>query len=253
MKIKTLILVVLFTFSTAFFSFATEKDSRSLQIDYSAGLNLSYNSVPILLGDSEIENTLKFSYMALELDLGIHDYLTVGVVAGFNSNKLSDPVDFTGLPLSLRLDDKSFNSMLLGLRAKSEFFSWNNFAFEAGAEFLYFKENTKDLDIQLPIVSGQATAKNSFTQTALELLIKYEGFSNFTVFAGPQLSLLKGTVTASETLGVLSGEQDLDFDQEKSFGFVGGARFELGSNFDLNVKASLFSRTSLSVEIFYVF
>jgi hypothetical protein len=252
MKIKiSLLVITLISLSPALLP--AEPTAKSLRIDYSVGLNFNHSRVSVLVGDNNLVNTLNYSYLALELDVGISDYLILGVVAGFNSNHLKDPVDFYNLPLSLRVNEEKFNSMVLGLRAKSEFLSWKDFSFAAGGEFLYFKKYEKNLPIQLPVVSGEAIIKNSFTQIGIELWAQYDGFSYFTIFAGPQLNFLDGKLEATETIEELEGEEELSYKQENDIGIVAGARFEVGSHFDVNLKVNLISKTSLSVEVFYIF
>lgn len=252
MKIKILLLVItLIVLSPALLP--AESTAKSLRIDYSVGLNFNHSRVSVLVGDNNLVNTLNYSYLALELDVGISDYLILGVVAGLNSNHLKDPVDFSNLPLSLRVNEEKFNSMVLGLRAKSEFLSWKDFSFAASGEYLYFKKYEKNLPIQLPVVSGEAIIKNSFNQISIELWAQYDGFSYFTIFAGPQLNFLDGKLEAFETIEELEGQEELSYKQENDIGIVAGARFELGSHFDVNLKVNLISKTSLSIEVFYIF
>jgi hypothetical protein len=226
---------------------------NSLDIDYTTGLNFCYNRVAVLMGDDNIENSLVHSYLALEVEVGLSEYLRLGVAAGFDSNHFADPVDFSNLPLSLRLNEQSQTSMVFGLRANSDFFSWRDVSFKAQGELLFLKLAKKEQDITLPIVTGTSTTKQSFSQLTLELLVQYDAFSRLTVFAGPQLNLLKGKITAAESIAELQGEEELTYKQKNTLGLTGGITYELSSHIDLNVKAGLFSRTSLSVEVFYIF
>jgi hypothetical protein len=232
---------------------ATAEDENVIDIDFSAGLNVEYHSVPVLVGDDEVANTLEFTYLALQVDVGLLDFLTVGVVAGFNSNLFKDPLDFTRLPLSLSTDGERFNSMMFGVRAKSDLLTWGSFSLVANGEILLFKRFTKELPIVLDIVSGTGTLKNSFQQLALELLVQYDGFSGMSIFAGPQLNLINGKMTASELIGNIDAQDELSFHQEKVIGLTAGIYYELGGNLDICAKISLFSQTSLSVTLFYVF
>jgi hypothetical protein len=256
MKIKFFLL--LFTvFTLALFPADQEKtqpiETRSHGIDYTAGLILSNNRTPVLMGDDDIKNTLIHSYLALEVDVGVSDYLTAGVVVGYATSQFDDPVNFYTLPLSLSVSSQSYNSMIFGARARSDFLSWKDFSLRANGEILFFKLSEKESPIQLPIVTGTSTVKHSFSQITLELLVQYDGFSTFTVFAGPQLHRLKGKITASESIEELEGEEALKYKQKNAIRLTSGVNFELGSHFDLNVKVSLFSKTSLSVEVFYIF
>jgi len=256
MKIK--IFLLLFTvFTLALFPSDQEQTqptkTTALQIDYTAGLNFSYNRTPVLMGDDDIENTFIHSYLALEVDVGISDYFTAGIVAGYANSHFADPVNFYNLPLSLGVSGQSYKSMVFGARARSDFLSWKDFSLRANGEILFFKLFKKESPIQLPIVTGTSVVKQSFSQLTLELLVQYDGFSTFTVFAGPHLCRLKGKITASESIEELEGEEEFAYKQKKSMGLTAGVNFELGSHFDLDVKVSLFSKTSLSVEAFYIF
>jgi len=257
MKIKIFSVIILFAFSLMLFPAQDEefipKPSKALQIDYTVGLNFSFNKVAVLVGNNNLSNSLNFSYLALELDVGISDYLTLGAVAGYNSNYMKDPVDFNNLPLSLQLQDETFNSMVLGVRAKSEFLSWKDFSFAANAEYLYFKRLKKEFPIELPIVTGEAIVKNSFTQLSVELWAQYEGFSNFTLFAGPQLNLLKGKFNVSEEISDLNAEEELSYKQENKLGVAAGVLLEVSSHIDVNLKINLISKNSFSIGAIYVF
>ena len=256
-KMKINIFLFLTIFTLALFPAGQDQAQatgpKSYGIDYTAGLNFCYNRVGVLMGDDNINNTLVHSYLALEVEVGLAEYLRLGVVAGFDSNHFADPVDFYNLPLSLRLNEQSHSSMVFGLRAKSDFFSWRDFSFSANAEILLLKLAKKEQNIDLPIVTGTSTTKQSFSQLTLELLVQYDAFSRLTVFAGPQLNLLKGKITAAEVIEDLQGEEKLTYKQKNTLGLAGGINYELSSHFDLNVKAGLFSRTSLSIEVFYIF
>lgn len=256
MKIKFFLL--LFTvFTLALFPADQEQtqpiNPRSYGIDYTAGLNFSYNRIPVLMGDEDKENTLNYSYLALEVDVGVSDYFTAGLVAGYARSHFADPVDFYNLPLSLSVSGQSYQSMIFGARAKSDFLSWKDFSLRANGEILFFKLFEKESLINLPIVTGTSAVKQSFSQLTLELLVQYDGFSTFTVFAGPHLHRLKGKITASESIEELEGQEEFAYKQKNTMGLTAGVNFELGSHFDLNVKVSLFSKTSLSVEAFYIF
>lgn len=259
MKLK-IFLLLLTAFTLALFPVPQEETSPaqhvqpdSYQIDYSAGLNFCFSRVPVLMGENNLENTLIHSYLALEVEVGVLDFLRLGAVAGFDSNHFGDPVDFLNLPLSLRINDQSYSSMVFGVRVRSDLFSWRDFSFNADAELLFFKPFKKEHTIDLPIATGQSTVKQSFSQVTVELLAQYDGLSSITIFAGPQLNLLKGKMTASETIVDLQGEEKLTYKQKNTLGFAGGVSLELSSHFDLDVKVSLFSKVSLSAEIFYIF
>ncbi len=254
MNTKIILLITVFLFSSMALLSEEQKKSKLDNLEYSIGLNLSYNEIPILVGEkpaagTQPTNTLKLSYLALNFDATLSEYLTVGAIAGYNTKSLKNDVDFVNLPLSLRLSGNNFNSFVLGLKAKSDFFSWKDFEIGANAEFLYFMNSSKQLSVTLPIVSGTSTFKNKLT---LELLIQYEGFSNFNLYAGPQLNMVKGKFAASETIEALTGSEELTYKQKHTFGLVGGISFETG-NIDINARITLISKTSASILFSYVF
>jgi hypothetical protein len=252
MKIKTFILLTAIIMLSLTL-FPAEQTTGLQGINYSAGLVLSHHRVPVTMGDADLENTFVFSYLAVEVDMDIHDYLTVGALAGYNRNNFADPVNFLQLPLSLGMEESASNSMMFGLRAKSNFFSWQDFSFSANTGFLYGTSKNKEYDIALPIVSGTAEVSGSFYQAHIELLVRYDGLSHISLFAGPRLNLLKGTLTASETIEDLEGEEELDYGQKNMFGITAGAHYEAGASFDINLKLSLVSQTSLTLELLYIF
>jgi hypothetical protein len=224
-----------------------------MDIDFSTGLNLAYHSVPVLIGDDDIANTLEYTYLALQVDVGLLDFLTIGVVAGFNSNRLTKPVEFDRLPLSLMADGERFNSMIFGIRAQADLLTWKDFSLAAHGDIRLIKRFSKDLPIQLDIVEGTATLKNSFQHLTLDLLVQYDGYSGLTLFAGPQLQIVNGKMTVSELLGNIDAEAELSYHQEKAMGITAGAYYELGGNWDISAKITLLAQTSLSVTLFYVF
>ncbi len=244
-------LIVLISVSTGLFPQETGKKTAS--INFNVGLNFSYNTASIEIGDDKMENSLNYAYLALEVDVDLMDYLTVGILAGMNQNKFKDPVSFFQLPLSLTFDNEKYNSMVLGLTAKSDFLSFGDFSVQARGQFLYFKQFNKEADITLPIVTGTAVSKNTFSQVSLELLGHYDGFSTFTIFAGPQLNLISGKYTAEETIENISGEETLSYEQASTFGVVAGINFDLGNHFTVDLRAALISKTAFSAAIFYIF
>ena len=79
----------------------TEENYSSVNLN--AGLYLSYARAKILVGDDEVENSLTYPFFTLVLEVEAADFLTVGVVAGYNQNNFNEPVDFLQLPLGLTL------------------------------------------------------------------------------------------------------------------------------------------------------
>ncbi len=233
--------------------FSQEKESPSKELDFTVGINAAYHRAAITLGDKKIPGSLDYSFLALQVDVDLNEYLTLGVLGGYNSNAFKDPVDFAQLPLPLRVDDQHFKSMMFGMRAKSDFLSWKDFSLAAQAELLFFKRFQKDIPFQPPVPSNSALAKNSFNQAAIELHFQYDGFTGFTLFAGPRLNLIHGNTSIQETVGIVTGAETLSYKQKRLLGVVCGIYYELGDHFDLNAAITLFSQTSISVSLFYIF
>lgn len=225
-------------------------------IDYGIGMMVSFNQVPIVLNpasqNAQLENTLNFYYSALNLDASFSDYLSLTAIVGYNINKLRNPLDFINLPLTLRWKDKSVNAPVFGLRVRSDFYSWNDFSVSASGTLLFFTTASAEYPIHLPIVFGNSRFSNHFNQAILEILVKYEGFSNFDVYAGPQFHAIRGTLTASETIQALQGREDLTYKQRKTSGLTGGIEFEAG-NIDVDFRITVIAKTTASVTLSYAF
>ncbi len=230
---------------------AETENFRSINLN--AGLYFSYAKAKILVGDDEVENSLIYPFLTLVLELELSDYLTVGVVAGYNQNHFNEPVDFLQLPLSLRLSKKNNHSMVFGCNLHSEPFDFGDFSLKLKGEFLFFKLFKQEWTVELPVVEGSAEVENSFFQLSANVLLVYQGMENLILYAGPQFNLLNGTIKAYETIEQLQGEQALEFKQKNLFGLMAGAVLALGSQWDLAVNVSMFAKTAVSVELFYIF
>ncbi|MCU0289804.1 MAG: hypothetical protein MUF15_25850 [Acidobacteria bacterium] len=260
-KMKTIYFIFLFAFIAGtmnLFSLSgqpsnDDEESNILNLDFYAGLNASFNTTQIKIGPEKLTNSLVYSYLALEVNADVTDFLNLGLVAGFSSNHFKNPVNFETLPLSLSFDKKNYNSLILGLNAASEFSMFGDFSLLTRGEFLYFTPFKKESEISLPVVNGKATSQCSFYQADIELLCQYDGFSTLTVFFGPQLFLANGKYKASETIADIKGDASLNFKQKNFFGIVGGINFDLGENFNVNLSANLISKTAVSARVLYVF
>ncbi|HLP58553.1 MAG TPA: hypothetical protein VK186_06985 [Candidatus Deferrimicrobium sp.] len=260
-KRKTIYFIILFAFITGpmnLFSLAgppidDEEETKTIDIDFNAGLNVSFNTTPIKMGPGKISNSLVYSCLALEVDADVADFLTLGLMAGLASNHFKNPVDFETLPLSLRFDREKNNALLLGLTAASEFPIFGDFSLMTRGEFLYFIPFKRESEISLPIVNGSAVSKCSFYQADIEVLGQYNGFSLGTVFFGPQLFLAGGKYNASETIEDIKDDETLKFKQKNFLGFVGGINFDLTEHFNIELKATLLSKTAVAARVLYLF
>jgi hypothetical protein len=229
-----------------------QKTSAS-SVDFNVGLNLSLNSANVEMGEDKTENSLVYNFAALELDIDVLDNLTLGILAGLNSNYFSDPVDFFHFPIGLRFNKEKNNSMVLGINAKTELLLPGDFSLQARGEFIYFKLHKNSFEFDVPDVNGEYSAKNEFFQSTVELLIQYDGLSNFTLYAGPQLFILNGKYSAAETTDTIDVSDSYKYNQRRTIGITGGINFDLADHFTVDARLSIISKTSLSAGIFYVF
>ncbi|MCK5058819.1 MAG: hypothetical protein KAT34_19380 [Candidatus Aminicenantes bacterium] len=253
MKKKYSLFILLIFLLPALPLFSAEEEVKYYEIDFSTGLTFSYNTAKVDLAPDDMEKTLFYPYLALEIDVDVFDYLTIGVVAGYNQNKFTGSIDFNELPLSLRLNEEQRKAMVFGLNLKSEFTSFGYFSLLGKAEFLYFKLFKNEIPIELPVVTGSAAIKNAFHQLTVDLFLQYDGLSRVSLFFGPQLNLLKGKVSVSEVIEDIEAEQAINYRQKKFLGLVTGINIDIGSHIELILRAGLLSKTSFSAGIFYLF
>ncbi len=232
-----------------------KRESKTPDIDINAGITLAYNSAKIKF-DEEAgmgPNTLIYPYLALQLEIDAFDFITLGALVGFNSNHFKDPINVTSLPLSLGFDQDKYRSIMFGVNAYSGFYEIGDFTVIGKGEYLYFKMHRNTFDLSLPIASGSATGANSFSQLNVQLLVQYDGFSNISIFFGPQLNLIDGEFKVEETIADLNAESTLKYHQQKTFGLVGGVNFEVGDNLTVELEAALLAKTGFTARILYIF
>lgn len=222
-------------------------------VDFNVGLVVSLNNTDVEMGDDNIKNTLVYHFLGMKLDVDIMGNLTLGILAGLNSNYLADPVDFFQFPEPLRFNEEKSSSMVLGLNARSELLLPGDFSLQGRAGFLYFKLHKNTFAFEPADVTGEYAMKNSFVEAFAEMRVQYDGFSGITIFAGPQLNLLSGKFSASETVDTLDVSASYTYNQKQMVGLVGGVNFDLGDHLVIDAKLTLISKTALSAGIFYVF
>lgn len=253
MKKKYSLLTLFVFLIMAFPLLSVEEEIQYRDIDFSAGIQFNYNTAKIKLGPEEIENSLFYPYLVMEIDVDIFDYLTVGVFGGYSQSTFIDPADFAELPLSLRLNEERRGTMVFGLNVKSEFLSFGYFSLKAKGEFLYFKTFKNEKTIELPVITGTADIKNSFYQLSVNLFLQYDGLTGVTLFLGPEFNLLNGEISVNEVIEDIETEQIRDFSQKQLFGLISGINIEIGSQLELILQAGFFTKTSFSAGLFYIF
>lgn len=217
------LLLILFIHLTLF---SSEDIDTQDNLAFFTGLRVSYADARVTFDDSDLDNSLIYMIFALEARVDVSDYLSLGVIAGYNINHFQNSLQVTSLPLSLEINQQRSSSMVFGLHLISEFFSSGDFSIAADGEFLYFKRFEQEVEINLDIVSGYSTIKHRFMQGTLNLILKYHGLDGIVLFAGPQLNLISGKLTVSEAIEVIESETALNHQQKNMFGLVGGATFE---------------------------
>ncbi len=243
-------LIILFFHITLF---SLEENSTQNDLAYFTGLRTAYSDAKVVFSDTDMENSLISMVLALEVRVDIFDYLSLGLIAGYNWNHFKDSLQVTSLPLSLEIDTQSNNSMVFGLSLMSEFFSSGDFSISARGEFLYFKRFEQETEINLDIVTGSSLTKHWFYQGTLDLVLKYHGLDAIILYAGPQLNIIKGTLTISETIAEIEAETELKHRQKNLLGIVGGVVFEFTRNWEAGLEINYFSKLTISASIFYSF
>ena len=243
-------LIILFFHITLF---SLEENNTQNDLAYFTGLRAAYSDAKVVFSDTDMENSLISMVLALEVRIDIFDYLSLGLIAGYNWNHFKDPLQVTSLPLSLEIDNQSNNSMVFGLNLMSEFFSSGDFSISARGEFLYFKQFERETEINLDIVTGSSLTKHWFYQGTLDMVLKYHGLNAIILYAGPQLNIIKGTLTISETIEEIEAEIELKHRQKNLLGIVGGLVSEFARNWEAGLEINYFSKLTISASIFYSF
>ena len=215
------------------------------------GLRASYSDAQITFDNTDLENSIIYMIFALEVRVDVFDYLSLGLIAGYNVNHFQNSLQITSLPLSLEINKQSSNSMVFGLHLMSEFFSSGDFSVTADGEFLYFKQFEQEVEINLDIASAYSTLKHRFFQGTLNLLLKYHGLDVIVLYAGPQLNLINGTFSVAETIEDIESEAVLNHQQRHLFGLVGGLTFEFARDWEIGLEINCFSKLSFAASIFY--
>jgi len=253
-KRKLVLLIVFFVFiNTLSAKYSTKYKVDDNSIDFNFALVLKAGHSDIKFTDSDITNSLSFLAMALRVDIDLSDYVTFGIIAGYQQNGFADSIDITALPLSLNLPDRNSESMILGFLIESEPFSINDYSLYVNFSFDYYKFLKNKWDINLAIAKGTAESSNSFYTANLSFLFKYNGFSTFTPFMGPTLNFISGKLSVSEEIMELSQTQIFKYRQEGFIGLSTGVELEIGDNWDIKLKLNFLSKTSFCITTFYRF
>lgn len=174
-------------------------------------------------------------------------------------NYPSDTLDIQQMPLSLQLERPKFYGLVCGAGVAGDLFSWGDFTVHAKAGWQYIRGNDKQWNIALSAAAGTADISSAIHLFTAGLQLVYNGLNDMTIFAGPELFLIKGHYGCSEAISptgdttVLSGSQELAVKQKKWLGINAGAIFEIGDNWQVVAQCSLLSRTAVSAAFYYNF
>lgn len=246
-------IVVFFIVAALLPSLCLCKDEPIRDMNFSSGVNLVYNKAKVRLGDSGLENFLNYTCLFLELKAMVFEDVSLGVLAGYNTNYYSDPVNFNRLPLTLQIGNNSHNSMILGANIRAHLLSSGYFSLLSKAEVVYFKEFQKEWPLQMPIILGVATIEQSLLQFEVEFLVKYEGLSGIDIYLGPHFNLLGGQLKASESLGDIEALEEMKITQVNPVGLKGGIGFTVFQDFRMEIGLNIISKFNLSVGLHYDF
>ncbi|MGE5340225.1 MAG: hypothetical protein ACM3SY_01980 [Candidatus Omnitrophota bacterium] len=249
MKGKIWILSTLF-FLMGLISLGAKNESAGSQTRCFVGWNYSYNRVSVTTDHST--NKLAYHCLDMTLEIDFNRYLTVELIAGIAKQHLEDPVDFVNLPISMQVNKRKFDSSFWGIRLKSEFLRKYKFSLLACGEFQYFNVSTAEIPISLPIVKGTAMFENPFYQASVDLAAQFNILPGLTVFAGPQLNLIKGKFKLSESLQTLMGKETLSYKQAHPIGLTTGLNWK-GGHFKFDLKLDGLSKIMLTTGVSYIF
>jgi len=245
-------------FSLAFFVFSDNKEKEKKQpvsIPISAGLAFSYEKIDIKTGDSAAANSLTALSGIAEIAVDISDYLTVGVLAGYNRSTIGSPLNFTTLPLSVQITDKAANNngLIWGASVKSEPFSWDDFSLSLKASFVNFSQSAREWSIALNNADGSLNGKLNFFILKVNAVVNYQGLSNFIIFAGPEFSMISGKYNMDETIVDIVGSEEITIKQKSFLTAVAGITWQGFDFFDLTLSGSYFGRKSIALSLVHNF
>ena len=232
-------------------AFPAEHDPHSKFTNLCGTLSFSYDNIPIKIGSDKISNQLRIPMARLQLNVKLFHRVRLGVILGFHSAFHKEPVDFVNLPLSLRLDQKKTSAMFFGLGLSTEFLHRGNFCFIINTRFLYYRGFNQDWPINLPVIIGSASGDHSFYQFSSDFLIQFTGYNQITLFWGPQLFLMKGTLSFSETIHDLSNSQSMTYRQSMPVGLICGMTYEISNKITAVAQLHFLSKTAFTFGVHY--
>jgi len=249
---KLKFLLIMFVLFVSFGMLRADKVLNEEVSNFNLGFVFKAGSMNVNFNDSKTVGELGFLTTGFKVNLDISDYITLSFIAGYQQNHFNNSLNVTGLPLSLNLPEENAKSMVFGFIIESEPFSIDYFSLGIDFEFDYYKSFSQAWAVKLPVIEGVAQTKNSFYTANLSFLFKYDGFSSLTPFIGPNLNMIAGTVSVSEKISDIEESIDMKYRQKNIIGLTSGVKFELGDNWDIELRLNLFSEKTLGLTVLYI-
>ncbi len=248
---KTLLCSLLFLLALS--TCQASEAPKTSGLNFSTGLAFNLGVIPVQDSEAALSNEIVLMSPALLVELEIFDYISLGVMLGYNLSYHREPLDFQELPLSLRLDQEKFSGPLFGVYAKADPLHFGDFMVKLRAAFTLGLHGGRDWLLELPVVEGTALGRSRLVEMSAEALLGYQGIPNLRLFIGPSLNLLRSTLKLEQEIAELEGLQEIRLRQKRAVGALLGASLDISSHWEASLKAFLLNRTALVLEFLYVF
>ena len=131
--------VLIFIFSLLLFISLTPTDfSGTVSFDFSLStIDIQYQSNDYS-GDEQLD-TLQLTTLGLSFLTDLTDNLKLGLRAGYSFKEFTKTLSFQQLPLSVSLENTSFNSMYFGILADYRLLYYKTVSLNLQADISYFK------------------------------------------------------------------------------------------------------------------
>ena len=228
------------------------ENQKIKKISLQTGVRFDYNHSEIVVNENEDQN-INYSFALIEAQLNFYRILSLGIMVGYNSTEYPHAINFQQLPLSLQMNGETFHSVAWGVKITTGALTWNRFSLSAYGQMMKVESSEKEMEIQLPIVFGIAKPEASFTQYDLQLQLRYRWLRKLSLYLGPQVHFIDGSLDIYESVYALSGNQHLHFEQSKTLGLTTGINYSFSPHFELAINAVFFSKTGISMDLFITF
>jgi hypothetical protein len=220
--------------------------------NFNSFAELSMNQLDLKLDrEKNNENKLIHYLFKVGLKFDVVDNIKLEVFSGYYFNRFDQYIDFSDLPLSLRLSKNTHSSWLGGINFGIDAFSAGDFSFHIKPEFIFFKSTTKDFVIVTDIFSGNSKVKHHSYSLKIDFILHYDRLVGITPYAGTMFYFNKGGFDVTETIDNFEFATALNYKQQNYLGILLGAYIELSSQWLLQIKTTFFSLKSIAISIHY--